>query len=181
MIKKLTAFISVFFLTTISVWAVWDGNAVSGSVKEFPTGLFASSELFPKHTLIEIINLENNTRSRAVVIGSRGASGVLIRVSPELAQALAIEKDRTVRVRVLAPSLVDEDGADPSYIGRNEAAKAVEPPKVVSEPVKPTAKNLPPPASPENTDEPMPPEPEPITPPASPENTDEPMPPEPEP
>ena len=106
------------------MWAVWEGNAAVGSAEEFPSGLFASSELFPKHTLVEIVNLEQNTKSRAVIVENIGAEGVLIKLSPDLAVALAVRKGTTVRVRVSIPPLVAEEGADPVLLTTNSSEPA---------------------------------------------------------
>lgn len=118
MIKKTLTIVSMFLLTTTFIWAVWEGNAAAGSREEFPTGLFAYSDLFPKHTLIEVINLEQNTKSRAVIIGNKKTDGLLIKMSPDLAAALAIKTGMTVRVRVSLPALVSEKGADPVLMGK---------------------------------------------------------------
>lgn len=120
MIKKIMTVLSMLILSTALIWAVWEGNAVAGSQEEFPAGLFASSDLFPKYTLIEITNLEQNITSRAVVIDNEGAQGVLVKVSPDLARVLAIKEDSTVRIRVSIPPLVAEEGADPVLLGKVE-------------------------------------------------------------
>ena len=111
-------------LSAALMWAVWEGNAAAGSSEDFPSGLFASSDLFPKYTLIEITNLENNIISRAVIIKSEGAQGLLVQLSPDLAKALAIQEGNTVRVRVSIPPLVAEEGADPVLLGKLEPKKA---------------------------------------------------------
>lgn len=127
MIKKIMAVLSMLLLSTALTWAVWEGNAAAGLQEEFPTGgLFASSDLFPKYTLIEITNLEQNITSRAVVINNEGAQGVLVRVSPDLAKILAIKEGRTVRVRVSIPPLVAEEGADPVLLGKVEERHPVQ-------------------------------------------------------
>lgn len=120
MIKKIMTVLSMLILSTALIWAVWEGNAVAGSQEEFPAGLFASSDLFPKYTLIEITNLEQDITSRAVVIDNEGAQGVLVKVSPDLARVLAIKEDSTVRIRVSIPPLVAEEGADPVLLGKVE-------------------------------------------------------------
>ena len=120
MIKKTITVAAMLVLSIALIWAEWEGNAIAGSRDEFPTGLFASSDLFPKYTLIEVINLEQNTTSRAVIINTTGAEGMLVKVSPELAAVLAIQTGNTVRVRVSVPPLVAEEGADPMLLGKNE-------------------------------------------------------------
>ena len=124
MFKKIIAIVTFCILGIASMWAVWEGNAAVGSAEEFPSGLFASSELFPKHTLVEIVNLEQNTKSRAVIIENTGAEGVLIKLSPDLAVALAVRKGTTVRVRVSIPPLVAEEGADPVLLTTNSSEPA---------------------------------------------------------
>ena len=113
MIKRTITVLSMLMLSAALTWAIWEGNAAAGSQEDFPTGLFASSDLFPKYTLIEITNLEQNTTSRAVVIGDMGSDGLLVKVSPDLAQALSIKEGSIARVRVSVPPLVAEEGADP--------------------------------------------------------------------
>ena len=124
MIKKTIMIASMVILSAALMWAVWEGNAAAGSSEDFPSGLFASSDLFPKYTLIEITNLENNIISRAVIIKSEGAQGLLVQLSPDLAKALAIQEGNTVRVRVSIPPLVAEEGADPVLLGKLEPKKA---------------------------------------------------------
>ena len=149
MIKKTIAVISTLLLTTTLVWAVWEGNAAVGSARDFPEGLFAHSNVFPKNTLIEIINLEQHTQSRAIVIKQTGASGVLLEVSPALAKALAIETGATVRVRVSAPSPVSETGAEPfAGVQKNAEVPSAgkDTPALAAAAEKPAEKRLEPPA-----------------------------------
>ena len=149
MIKKTIAVISTLLLTTTLVWAVWEGNAAVGSARDFPEGLFAHSNVFPKNTLIEIINLEQHTQSRAIVIKQTGASGVLLEVSPALAKALAIETGVTVRVRVSAPSPVSETGAEPfAGVQKNAEVPSAgkDTPALAAAAEKPAEKRLEPPA-----------------------------------
>ena len=124
MIKKTIMIASMVILSAALMWAVWEGNAAAGSSEDFPAGLFASSDLFPKYTLIEITNLEKNTTSRAVIINNKGAQGVLVKVSPDLAKVLEIQEGSTARVRVSIPPLVAEEGADPVLLGKLEPKKA---------------------------------------------------------
>ena len=137
MIKKTITILSMLILSAALIWAVWEGNAASGSGEDFPSGLFASSDLFPKYTLIEITNLEQNMISRAVIISNTGSDGLLVKVSPDLAAALAIKEGNTVRVRVSVPPLVAEEGADPVLLSKVEDKQpvpAVVPEKSLSEP-----------------------------------------------
>ncbi|MEL3906346.1 MAG: SPOR domain-containing protein [Treponema sp.] len=134
MIKKTFTVISMFLFTTTLMWAVWEGNAAAGSNDEFPAGLFAYSTLLPKHTLIEVLNLENNRSSRAVIIGNTGTDGLIIKMSPDLAAALAVRIGNTVRIRLSVPAHVAETGADPVLIAKNPDIPLSVPPVPVEEP-----------------------------------------------
>lgn len=110
--KKL--FVSMLFLISFScIWAVWEGNGGVGAASDFPSeGLFVRSDMFPKHTLLEITNLEKNITARAVVIGQSGIPGLLISLSPALGFQLSVGEGKVVRVRVITPSPVREIGDD---------------------------------------------------------------------
>ncbi len=111
--KKKIVFALFFVLCFSSIWAVWEGNGGIGANSEFPVqGLFVRSDMFPKHTLLEITNLEKNKTARAVVVGPSGIPGLLISISPALGNELAIPSGKVVRVRVLTPSPVQEIGDD---------------------------------------------------------------------
>lgn len=133
MIKKTITIAGMLILSVTLIWAAWEGKAAAGSQEDFPSGLFASSDLFPKYTLIEIINLEQNTKSRAVIIENTDANGLLVKVSPDLAAALAIKTGTTVRVRVSVPPIVAEDGADPVLL--SQPSRSGKTPRVVAKPV----------------------------------------------
>jgi len=110
--KKLF-FSLIFIISFSSIWAVWEGNGGIGAASDFPDeGLFARSDMFPKHTLLEITNLEKNITVRAVVMGQSGIPGLLVSLSPELGAKLEISPGKVVRVRVLTPSPVQEIGDD---------------------------------------------------------------------
>lgn len=142
MIKKTLTTASMLILSAALIWAVWEGNAAVGDQGDFPSGLFASSDLFPKYTLIEITNLEQNTTSRAVIIDSRETQGMLVKVSTDLAKALAIKEGTTVRVRVSVPPLVAEEGADPVLLGKVEE-KQVVPTAAPAKPAKEKSQSIP--------------------------------------
>ena len=123
MIKKIITVAALFVLSSALTWAVWEGNAAAGSKEEFPSGFFASSNLFPPHTLIEIVNLEQNITSRAVILNNEETDGLLIKLSPDLAAALSIKAGTNVRVRISVPPLVAEEGADPVLLGKKASEK----------------------------------------------------------
>ncbi|UTY28132.1 SPOR domain-containing protein [Treponema putidum] len=111
--NKKVLFALVFIISFSCIWAVWEGNGGIGSSSDFPAeGLFVRSDMFPKHTLLEITNLEKNIKARAVVIGPSGIPGLLVSLSPELGEELKVPMGKVVRMRVFTPSPVNEDGDD---------------------------------------------------------------------
>ena len=111
MTKRLFFILMLFLILCSSSWAIWEGNGGTGSAADFPSdGLFVKSDMFPKHTLLEIINLEKNISARAVVIGPSGIPGLLTIFSPKLGHKLGVSADRVARIRVFIPSPVKEFG-----------------------------------------------------------------------
>ena len=84
--------------------SVWEGAAGIASNSDFPTqGNYILSNAFPKHTVVEITNLENGITIQAEVTGPLGTSGVLAAVSPEAAKNLSLRSGSVSRVRVRIP------------------------------------------------------------------------------
>ncbi|WP_427194571.1 SPOR domain-containing protein [Treponema denticola] len=111
--NKKILFSLIFIISFSCIWAVWEGNGGIGSSTDFPAeGLFVRSDMFPKHTLLEITNLEKNVKARAVVIGPSGIPGLLASLSPELGEKLGVPWGKVIRIRVLTPSPVNEEGDD---------------------------------------------------------------------
>ena len=111
--NKKVLFSLIFIISFSCIWAVWEGNGGIGSSTDFPAeGLFVRSDMFPKHTLLEITNLEKNVKARAVVIGPSGIPGLLASLSPELGEKLGVPRGKVIRIRVITPSPVNEEGDD---------------------------------------------------------------------
>ena len=111
--SKKVLFSLIFIISFSCIWAVWEGNGGIGSSADFPAeGLFVRSDMFPKHTLLEITNLEKSIKARAVVIGPSGIPGLLLSLSPELGEKLKVPKGKVIRIRVITPSPVNEEGDD---------------------------------------------------------------------
>ena len=111
--NKKILFSLIFIISFSCIWAVWEGNGGIGSSTDFPAeGLFVRSDMFPKHTLLEITNREKNVKGRAVVIGPSGIPGLLASLSPELGEKLGVPRGKVIRIRVLTPSPVNEEGDD---------------------------------------------------------------------
>lgn len=92
----------VFFVSFAA--SVWEGAAGIASSYDFPTaGNYILSNAFPKHTVVEITNLENGITIQAEVTGPLGTSGVLAAVSPDAAKNLSLRSGTVSRVRVRIP------------------------------------------------------------------------------
>ena len=59
--KKYIFILISLCISTFSAWSVWEGNGIAGATTDFQEdGMFVKSSLFPKYTLVEIVNLEND-------------------------------------------------------------------------------------------------------------------------
>ncbi len=91
-----------------SAWAIWEGNAGIADSTEFPgAGLYARSDMFPKNTIVEIVNLETDRSVRVVITGPSGVPGLVAVLSPETASALNVKSGTVSRVRISVPSVVE--------------------------------------------------------------------------
>ncbi len=113
-IKKIRIAITALFLlcTQLSLWAVWEGNAGIAGASDFPgSGLFARSDLFPRNTIVEVLNLEKDITVRVVITGASGVPGVIAILSPEAGAALNIMTGSVSRVRISIPAVTAERSA----------------------------------------------------------------------
>ena len=123
--KKILLILFIVFCVWPLLWATWEGNGGIGAASDFPAnGLFVKSDMFPKHTLLEITNLEKSVTARAVVVGSSGVPGLLAVLSPDLGNKLSVPAGKVVRIRVLTPSPVQEIGDDGASVDVAETASA---------------------------------------------------------
>jgi hypothetical protein len=119
---------TVLALASMSAaWAVWEGNAGIAGASEFPgPGLFARSDLFPRNTIVEIINLEKDITTRVVITGPSGVPGVVAILSPEAAAALNIKAGTVNRVRISVPPVTSERPA-PGTVRGTEGDASLDP------------------------------------------------------
>lgn len=114
--------VALALIPVTSAWAVWEGNAGIAAVGEFPgSGLFVRSDMFPKNTVVEIRNLENEKTAKAVVTGSSGVPGLVAMLSPETADALGMKSGSVARVRISVPTVVERPAAG-TYVEETAAA-----------------------------------------------------------
>ncbi len=107
--KKFVIVMLSLFVGLVSLSAVWEGNGIVGKSSEFSEdGMFVKSSIFPKYTLVEIANLENGSKTKAIVLEGEEREGILLSFSPSVARALKASGDSVVRIRVDVASLVGE-------------------------------------------------------------------------
>lgn len=105
----MTCMVAMMSISVTSLWAVWEGNAGIAAKTEFPSaGMYARSDMFPKNTIVDILNLEKDITVRVVITGSSGIPGLVALLSPETAAALNIQAGSVSRVRISIPSPVQE-------------------------------------------------------------------------
>jgi|GEM_PF-1061317 len=122
--KKYIFIIISLIISIFSAWSVWEGNGIAGTATDFTEdGMFVKSSLFPKYTLIEIVNLENDMKVRAIVLEGKEVPGILMSFSPSVAEALKVQYGEVTRIRISSPSLTSDDIAAPLYLPKEETSK----------------------------------------------------------
>ena len=85
--------------------SVWEGAAVAAAAGELPdSGYFVATNAFPKNTVVDVKNLENDKTVRAVVSGGLDAPGLLASLSREAASAIGLSYRDIGRVRMTMPA-----------------------------------------------------------------------------
>ncbi|MGP1437830.1 MAG: SPOR domain-containing protein [Treponema sp.] len=119
--KKYIFILISLFISNLCVWSVWEGNGIAGIATDFQEdGMFVKSSLFPKYTLIEIVNLENDIKARAIVLEGKEVPGILVSFSPSVAEALKVQYGEVTRIRISSPSLTSDDVASSLYLPKEE-------------------------------------------------------------
>lgn len=96
------AVVSLFLLPASSVW---EGAAVQADGGLLPEkGYFIATSSFPRNTLVDIVNLENNRTLRVVVVQELDTAGLLALVSKEAAEYLGMKPRVVTRIRMSMPA-----------------------------------------------------------------------------
>lgn len=96
------AVVSLFLLPASSVW---EGAAVQADGGLLPEkGYFIATSSFPRNTLVDIVNLENNRSLRVVVVQELDTAGLLALVSKEAAEYLGMRPRVVTRIRMSMPA-----------------------------------------------------------------------------
>ena len=79
----------------------WEGRAAVGTADSFPSGgRYAQSRVFAKGEIVEVYNTVNGKTSNVVITGSTDLAGVLILLSPSVANDLEITGGYDTVVRI---------------------------------------------------------------------------------
>ena len=125
--KKYIFIIISLCISSLCAWSVWEGNGIAGATTDFnEDGMFVKSSLFPKYTLIEIVNLENDIKVRAIVLEGKEIPGILMSFSPSVAEALKVKYGDVTRIRISSPSLTSDDIASSLYLPKEDVAEEKE-------------------------------------------------------
>jgi hypothetical protein len=83
----------------------WEGAAATAPVGELPSsGLYVATNSFPKNTVVDIINIENNKSTRVIVASGLDSPGLLAIVSLEAAELIGMRPGSVSRIRMTQPS-----------------------------------------------------------------------------
>ncbi len=94
-------FSSLLFLTGASEW---EGAGALAGPGELPdSGLYVATNAFPRNTVIDVKNLENDQSVRVIVAAGLNAPGLLIALSREAASKLQLSSREIGRFRVSMP------------------------------------------------------------------------------
>jgi hypothetical protein len=96
------AFAAAALLTGASVW---EGAAVTAASGELPeSGYYVATNAFPRNTVVDVKNLENDKTIRAIVSGGLDSPGLLASLSREAALAIGMNTRDIGRVRMTMPA-----------------------------------------------------------------------------
>ncbi len=154
--KKSRLFIlTMLILGVLCVFAsTWDGSAIVGAYGDFPLqGYYGACNSFPRNTIIDVTNQANNKTVTIIITRELSASGILIALSPEAAQALGIIAGTTALVRLTNPRLTGQTlgtgqtgavGSDNDDLRKKAEAELARLGYAVSAPVSTPAQQVPP-------------------------------------
>jgi hypothetical protein len=99
--KIILVLITVAALLILVNASEWEGSATSSVGADFPeAGFFAATGSFPRNTVVDITNLENNKTIRVIITGGLDNPGLLAVLSPDAAEAIGLQARSIGRVRM---------------------------------------------------------------------------------
>lgn len=102
--------ISILILTAAAIViflgaSPWEGAASVAPEGELPAaGYYVATNSFPRNTVVDITNIENNRSTRAIVAGGLESPGLLAIVSREAAELIGLRAGSVGRIRMVQPS-----------------------------------------------------------------------------
>ncbi len=121
--KKYIIILTSLFVS-FSLWCTWEGNGLAGAATDFAEdGMFVKSSLLPKYSLVEVTNLENDIKVRAIVLDGKDVPGILMSFSPSVAEALKVGYGKMARIRVMSPNAVEEGDSFARKVPEEESGK----------------------------------------------------------
>jgi len=83
----------------------WEGAGATAPDGELPaTGRYVATNSFPRNTVVDIINIETNKSTRAIVANTLDSPGLLAVVSREAAELIGMRQGSISRIRMTQPS-----------------------------------------------------------------------------
>jgi len=103
--KTKLAFILLTALVLFCSASPWEGAAVTAPEGELPEkGRYVATNSFPRNTIVDIINIETNKSTRAIVAGGLESPGLLALISREAADLIGMHSGSVSRIRMTQPS-----------------------------------------------------------------------------
>ena len=97
-------FISMAFFV-ISNISPWEGAAATSPDGELPAnGFYVATNSFPRNTIVDIVNIETNKSTRAIVAAGLNSPGLLAIVSRQAAEIIGMRPGSISRIRITQPS-----------------------------------------------------------------------------
>jgi hypothetical protein len=97
-------FVSMAFFV-VSDASSWEGAAATSPEGELPAnGLYVATNSFPRNTVVDIVNIETNKSTRAIVAAGLDSPGLLAIVSREVAEIIGMRPGSISRIRITQPS-----------------------------------------------------------------------------
>jgi len=83
----------------------WEGAGAAAPNGELPaTGRYVATNAFPRNTVVDILNIETNKSTRAIVANTLDSPGLLAVVSREAADLIGMRQGSVSRIRMTQPS-----------------------------------------------------------------------------
>jgi hypothetical protein len=108
---KKTGVILCVLVSWLAIGAsVWEGTAAIAPTGTLPEGgYFAATNSFPKNTVVDITNIENNLTIRVVVASGLDSPGLLAVLSRNAAKAIGLADRGVGRIRMVQAADVSQD------------------------------------------------------------------------